>query len=152
MALVPVLLFGPAAKKPISRLLFCHGVLTRLRLRVPRKGICLLVAFVMLLGPEGFNSLAYAEVQYANLGTSSWEEADRTIHYYYDANGSLEKKIYLLHQSGQNQPPGYRFRRQKYFADIFFTASVIPFLIFDRILLKSHLRVLSCFKGWFGKR
>jgi len=102
MAMVPVMLFGPAAKKLISRLLFCHGAPTRLRLRVPRKGICLLVAFVMLLGPEGFNSLARAEVQYANLGTSSWGQANRTIHYSYDANGSLEKKIIAV--TGEADP------------------------------------------------
>ena len=58
MSLVPVLLFGPSIKRLIIRLLLFRAVPSRLRLRVPRKGICLLVAFTMLLGPEGFNSIA----------------------------------------------------------------------------------------------
>ena len=91
MAIVPVLLFGPGLLRLTKRYMLRHPI--QVRLRVPKKGICLLVAFVMLLGPEGFDSLARDEVQYANLGTSTWGQADRTIHYSYDANGSLEKKI-----------------------------------------------------------
>ncbi len=102
IAMLPVMLFGPAAKRLITRLLFCHGKPTRLRVRVPKKGICLLVAFVMLLSPEGLDTLARAEAQYANLGTSSWGQANRTIHYSYDANGSLEKKIIAL--TGEPDP------------------------------------------------
>jgi RHS repeat-associated protein len=60
---------------------------------VPRKGICLLVAFVMLFGPEEFNSLAQADVQYANLSTATWAQGNRDIHYVYDDNGSVIEKI-----------------------------------------------------------
>ncbi|KPJ65106.1 MAG: hypothetical protein AMJ43_11415 [Coxiella sp. DG_40] len=112
IALLPVMLFGPAAKRIISRLLFCHSKPTRLRLRVPKKGICLLVAFVMLLSPEGLETLARAEAQYANLGTSSWGQANRTIHYSYDANGSLEKKIIAL--TGQADPNNNYIEKYEY--------------------------------------
>jgi len=91
MVLVPVLLFGPGLLRLAN-----HYVLGRpvsMRLRVPRKGICLLVAFLMLFGPEHFHSLAQAEVQYANLSTASWAQGNRDIHYSYDDNGSLTEKI-----------------------------------------------------------
>jgi RHS repeat-associated protein len=92
MVLLPVMLFGPAVVGVIRRLVYCYGRPTRLRLRVPRKGICLLVAFVMLFGPEHFDYLAQADVQYANLSTATWAQGDATIEYTYDANGSVETK------------------------------------------------------------
>lgn len=92
MALVPILLFGPALLKLTSRMLLCYSKPTKLKLHVPRKGICLLVAFVMLFGPEGFQQVAQADVQYANLSTASWANGDTTITYTYDANGSVETK------------------------------------------------------------
>jgi RHS repeat-associated protein len=92
MALVPILLFGPAVVSVIRRLTLYHGRPTRLRPAVPRKGICLLVAFVMLLGPEHFHSLAQAQVQYSDLNTATWANGDTTIEYTYDANGSVETK------------------------------------------------------------
>ncbi len=92
MVLLPVMLFGPATKRVISRLLFCHSKPTRLRLRVPKKGICLLVAFMMLFGPENFDSMSQADVQYTNLSTATWAEGDTTIEYTYDDNGSVETK------------------------------------------------------------
>jgi len=88
MAMVPVLLFGAALK----RLLLCYGEPTRLRLRVPKKSICVLLAFLIFIGPDGFESLAQAEMQYSELGASSWGQADRTIEYTYDDNGSLLTK------------------------------------------------------------
>jgi RHS repeat-associated protein len=88
MTMVPFLLFGPA----VLRLLLCYGEPTRLRLRVPRKSICILLAFLIFVGPDGFESLAQAEMQYANLGISSWGQADRTIEYTYDDNGSMLTK------------------------------------------------------------
>jgi len=112
MALLPVLLFGPAVVSVIRRLVLSflrkqessflrlwipHQVRndnkpTKLRFRVPRKGICLFVAFVMLFGPEHFHSLAQGEMQYSDLSTASWSQGDTTIEYTYDANGSVETK------------------------------------------------------------
>lgn len=75
MALVPVLLFGPGLLRLANRYVLRRAV--SMRLRVPQKGICLLVAFVMLLGPESFHNLSQAEVQYANLSTASWAQGRR---------------------------------------------------------------------------
>jgi len=93
MALAPVLLFGAALLKLITRLLFCYSKPHKLKLRVPRKGICLFVAFVMLLGPESFQNMAQAQAQYSNLNSASWGQGNRDIHYYYDDNGSVTSKI-----------------------------------------------------------
>jgi len=98
MALVPLLLFGPAVFKVIRRLVLCYGKPTRLRLHIPRKGICLLVAFVMLLGPEHFGHLAQAQVEYANLNTASWAQGEQDIHYAYDANGQRYKLLFDSHK------------------------------------------------------
>jgi len=92
MVLLPVMLFVPGVVGVIRRLVLCYGRPTRLRLGVPRKGICLLVAFVMLFGPEEFHSIAQADVQYADLSTATWANGDTTIEYTYDANGSVETK------------------------------------------------------------
>ena len=90
MALVPLLLFGPALLHLTKRYVLRHPI--KVRLRVPKKGICLLVAFVMLLGPESFHNLSQADVQYANLNSASWANGDTTITYTYDDNGSVETK------------------------------------------------------------
>ena len=79
--LLPVMFFVPGVVGVIRRLVLCYGRPTRLRLGVPRKGICLLIAFVMLFGPEHFHSLAQADVQYANLSTATWAQGNRDIHY-----------------------------------------------------------------------
>ena len=90
MALVPILLFGPGLLRLTKRYVLRRPI--KVRLRVPRKGICLFVAFVMLLGPESFHNLSRADVQYANLSTASWANGDTTITYTYDNNGSVETK------------------------------------------------------------
>jgi RHS repeat-associated protein len=90
MAMAPVLLFGPALLRLAKRYVFRQPI--RVHLRVPRKGICLLTAFVMLLGPENFQQLAEAEVQYANISTASWANGDTIITYIYDDNGSVTSK------------------------------------------------------------
>jgi len=90
MAVVPVLLFGPGLLRLAKRYVLMQVM--PVRLRVPRKGICLFVAFVMLFGPENFQQLAQAEMQYANLSTASWANGDTTITYTYDTNGSCITK------------------------------------------------------------
>ena len=90
MAMAPVLLFGPALLRLAKRYVLRQPI--RVRLRVPRKGICLLTAFVMLFGPENFQNLAQAEIQYANISTASWANGDTIITYTYDDNGSVTSK------------------------------------------------------------
>jgi RHS repeat-associated protein len=51
-----------------------------------------LFAYIFLVGPENFQSLASAEIQYSALSTATWGQSGDTITYGYDANGSLESK------------------------------------------------------------
>jgi len=90
MGLLPVLLFGPGLVRLARR--YMLGQPVPVRLGIPRKGICLLMAFIMLFGPEQFRQLAEAQTQYANLGVSTWGQVDRTITYEYDDNGSVLTK------------------------------------------------------------
>ncbi len=46
----------------------------------------------MLISPAGFQTLAHADSQYADIETFDWSEGNRTIEYTYDANGSIETK------------------------------------------------------------
>jgi RHS repeat-associated protein len=69
--------------------------------------LSVLIAYVMLISPAGFEQLANASTQYSELGTSTWGQADRIIEYgqwdgtgrtgnftlRYDDNGSVVKKI-----------------------------------------------------------
>jgi len=52
-----------------------------------------LLAYIMLIGPFGFEQLALGETQYEQISTADWANYDRTVDYTYDANGScIEKK------------------------------------------------------------
>jgi RHS repeat-associated protein len=59
-----------------------------IRWQAPKVSICLLLAYIMLLGPEGVNQIAYGS--YISSGT--WGQSNRTIEYTYDANGSVLTK------------------------------------------------------------
>jgi YD repeat-containing protein len=63
-----------------------------IRWRMPRVGLCYLLAFVFLFGPECFQQLAQADVLYSNLTTCTWAKKDTAVHYLYDGNGSVEFK------------------------------------------------------------
>jgi len=69
-----------------------HGFRRKPRFSLLTRTICLLLAFVFILGPNEFNNLAQADVLYASLSTSTWATIDRTIEYDYDDNGSLIRK------------------------------------------------------------
>ena len=51
------------------------------KVRISQRGICLFLALVMLLSPEGLVQLAQADVQYSQLGTNSWGKGGQTITY-----------------------------------------------------------------------
>jgi RHS repeat-associated protein len=91
LMLIPMILFAPAIRA-ILYALWYSGQPVRLRVRVPKVGICLMLAFIMLLGPEGVMQLAQAETLYGNIQTSTWAQAGTTVTYEYDANGSVQKK------------------------------------------------------------
>mgnify|MGYP000998899200 CR=1 FL=1 len=57
-----------------------------------RRGICLFLALVMLLSPEGLVQLAQADVQYSQLCTNSWGKGGQAITSTYDENGSVETR------------------------------------------------------------
>jgi len=60
--------------------------------RISQRGICLFLALVMLLSPEGLVQLAQADVQYSQLCTNSWGKGGQVITYTYDDNGSVETR------------------------------------------------------------
>jgi len=66
---------------------------TKQRLGFFHRGMCCLIAWIMFVSPELFNQLSESAVQYSQVGRSSWGQADRTITYTYDANGSVLTKI-----------------------------------------------------------
>jgi len=57
-----------------------------------RRCLCVLLAYVMLISPVGFESLARADTLYSQLQTTDWHSGDRTIQYSYDDNGSVASK------------------------------------------------------------
>lgn len=58
------------------------------------RSLCILFAYIFLIGPETIQTLAYNDTQYNQLSTQAWGHAGDYITYYYDANGSLTYKIY----------------------------------------------------------
>ena len=64
------------------------------RLSVWRRGICVLLAYIFLLGPQCFQMLSDAAVQYGNISRLAWGYAGDVFSYFYDDNGSLIYKIY----------------------------------------------------------
>ena len=65
----------------------------RPRLSVYHRTLCLLLAWVFLIGPEMFQQAAYADSQYTQVSTFTWANGNHTIEYDYDDNGSLISKI-----------------------------------------------------------
>jgi len=76
MALVPVLLLLPIlffwSSLVNLYLALRHRQPALAKVRISQRGICLFLALVMLLSPEGLVQLAQADVQYSQLCTNSW--------------------------------------------------------------------------------
>jgi RHS repeat-associated protein/fibro-slime domain-containing protein len=88
MLLIPVALFGPVLvrlQNLTSRRRFYHALI--------RRGMCVLLAYAILISPLGIRELAQADVQYSDLCTLDWANGGETIHYSYDDNGSMTQKI-----------------------------------------------------------
>ncbi len=72
--------------------------------------ISLLLAFMFLLGPSSFNTIANADVSYTDLSRATWSQVDTsdmqliTIIYNYDTNGSLVSKT-TWDADDENIPP-----------------------------------------------
>ena len=80
----------------------------RMSLSLRNRCISVLLSYLMIVGPAGFEQIAHASTQYSDLGTGSWGTHNRIIEYGewdgtngrtgnftlgYDANGSVTKKI-----------------------------------------------------------
>ena len=66
--------------------------LTTPDLKLWHRCLCVVLAYLFLVGPEAFHILARADTQYSDLTTASWGSGNRTIEYEYDANGSMTQK------------------------------------------------------------
>ena len=73
-----------------------HGKRLRKKVlaRVFRNCLIFLFAYIYLVGPESFQILAQADIDYSTLTESTWGKVNDVITYFYDANGSLEYKFY----------------------------------------------------------
>ncbi len=92
MALLPLAAFGPALAQYWRRMRGKAMDGPRPTLSLYHRCLCVLFAYIFLIGPENIQSLAAAEIQYANLHTTTWGQSGDTIAYGYDANGSLTTK------------------------------------------------------------
>jgi RHS repeat-associated protein len=91
-ALLPLAGFGPMLAQVWRRI---RGTATdgpRPTLGLYHRCLCVLFAYIFLVGPENFQSLASAEIQYSALSTATWGQSGRTIEYGYDANGAQIRK------------------------------------------------------------
>ena len=93
MILIPVVFFGPVLIRQWFRIRNCIDPLESRDLKLWHRMLCVLLAYIFLVGPECFHMLAQADVEYANLNSASWGQGNRDIHYTYDANGSMTEKI-----------------------------------------------------------
>ncbi|MBN1126900.1 MAG: right-handed parallel beta-helix repeat-containing protein [Sedimentisphaerales bacterium] len=96
MALIPLALFWPLIQRwyragwAVS--MQDHDPLDAPDLRLWHRMLCVLLAYIFLIGPDSFQIMAHAEIQYSQLHTSSWGAAGDTITYTYDDNGSIDSK------------------------------------------------------------
>jgi RHS repeat-associated protein len=92
MILIPVVMLWPAAVRRWSRIKGGIDPLASSDLKLWHRMLCVLLAYIFLVGPEAFHRLAQAETQYSQLSTLAWGRGNRIIEYGYDANGSLTSK------------------------------------------------------------
>ena len=105
MALLVVAFFIPAIVQIFCRI--TKRKAARMPLSLSHRCLSVLIAYVMLISPVGFEQLAQASVKYSQIGTSTWGQTERIIEYGewdgatprtgiftpgYDANGSVTKK------------------------------------------------------------
>jgi RHS repeat-associated protein len=92
MLLIPVVMLGPVAVRQWSRIKGGIDPLASPDLKLWHRVLCVLLAYIFLVGPEAFHRLAQAETQYSQLSTLAWGRGNRIIAYLYDDNGSLTSK------------------------------------------------------------
>ncbi len=92
MALLPLAAIGPMVMQYWRRMRGKVMDGPRPTLSLYHRCLCVLFAYIFLIGPENIQSLAAAEIQYANLHTTTWGQSGQTIEYGYDDNGSQIRK------------------------------------------------------------
>ena len=94
LILIPVLFFSPSLVR-FARTLAGHSPpLNSSSLEWYHRGLCILFAYVFLIGPDCFQMLSQAVVQYSDLSTAAWGSDGEVYSYWYDENGSLVYKIH----------------------------------------------------------
>jgi len=121
--LIPVLAFWPVLMRQWSRIRGSADPLDAPDLKLWHRVLCVLLAYIFLIGPEVFHTLAQAQTQYANLNSASWGQGNRDIHYYYDANGSLTEKVTAIKdepnpQTNYEEKTTYTYNLQNRLAQI----------------------------------
>jgi len=106
--LLPLVFLAPAFVMLIRKIRKRSAKRRRCRLSLYQQGLCVLLAYIMLITPSGFQELAQADITYDQLSTRDWNSGDRLIEYGhwdggdersgnfiagYDANGSLVEKV-----------------------------------------------------------
>jgi RHS repeat-associated protein len=95
LILVPVTFFGPVVFGFVSTKFFksdFDSAYPRTHLSLYHRCMCVLLAYVFLLGPDALQTLSYAASDYSQLSTLAWGKDGTTITYDYDNNGSLTSK------------------------------------------------------------
>ncbi len=92
MILIPVTFFWPVFVRQWSRLRGSIDSLASLDLRLWHRCLCVLLAYIFLVGPELFHTLSQAAVQHGQISTLAWGKGNTIIEYGYDFNGSLTSK------------------------------------------------------------
>jgi len=96
LALIPIVAFWPVLRRwyvgwavPTRN----NDPLNAPDLKLWHRILCVLLAYIFLIGPELFHQLARADIAYAELCTTDWANGGETITYQYDANGSMTGKV-----------------------------------------------------------
>ena len=91
LILVPLAFLSPAAAGIYARMRKRPGG-CKIRLSLYHRCVLVFLAYALLIGPFGFESLSEGATLYSQLATTDWASGDRTIEYEYDNNGSQTKK------------------------------------------------------------
>jgi YD repeat-containing protein len=91
LVLIPVVAFAPVIFKLYRRLSKSASGDTGIHLSLFNRCVCVLLSYVMLLGPVVLDSLAQGQIQYSSLCTADWAKDD-SISYTYDLNGAVDTK------------------------------------------------------------
>ena len=100
--LMPLMFFVPVFAKIVSRMRKTAYERYPVRLSLYHRCMSVFLAYLMLIGPAGFQQLTQGDIQYSQLCTLDWANGGETIHYTYDDNGSVTTKITAL--TGESDP------------------------------------------------